>query len=99
MRVLYSPQFNDNERIKYTFEHDKVIAEKEKDIEVFDFNGMPDGKAENIESDVFEFCPVLSAERKEGVLHLELLNFIGFDATEEEKFPEWIDINLLEDVL
>lgn len=92
MHVLYSPQFNDNEKIKYAFEKNRVTVEINEQKEVFDFQGMTDGKAENIESDVFEFCPVLSAERKNGVLFLELLNFIGFDASDEECFPEWQEV-------
>ena len=93
MMILYSPQFNlFEQKIFYTFEKDKVIAELDGKVDPFDFNGMPDGKADSIESDIFEFCPVVSAERKDGVLHLVLLNFIDFNASEEEKYPEWQEV-------
>lgn len=93
MMILYSPQFNlSGQKIFYTFEKDKVIAELDGKVDAFDFNGMPDGKADSIESDTLGFSPVISAERKEGVLHLVLLNFIDFDATEEEKYPEWQEV-------
>lgn len=91
MEILYSPQFNEN-KIEYKFDVDIVTITIDEQTETFDFANMPDGKAETIESDVFDFCPVLSAERKEGVLYLEILNFIGLDATEEERFPEWKEV-------
>lgn len=92
MRVLYSPQFNDGEKINYEIKKDIVIVEIDGETEEFDFTGMPDGMASVLESDIFEFCPVVSAERKDGVLHLILLNFIDFDASEEEKYPEWQEV-------
>lgn len=94
MKVKYSPQVNTNDTLSYTFGNDRVLILLNDIEEIFDFGSLPDGKAETIESDVFEFCPVLSAERKEGILYLELLNFIGFDATEEERFPEWQEVKL-----
>lgn len=94
MRFLYSPQFNEKEKINYQFENDVVIIESGDKIETFDFSGLPNGRAEAIESDVFEFCPILSAERKEDILHLELLNYIRFDAPEDECFPKWQEVVL-----
>lgn len=93
MMILYSPQFNlFGQKIFYTFEKDKVIAELDGKVDTFDFNGMPDGKANSIESDILGFSPVISAERVDNTLHLVLLNFIDSSATNEEKFPEWIEV-------
>ena len=93
MHILYSPQLSMNgDKIEYILEKDIVKVRYRGETEEFDFTGMPDGKADSIESDIFEFCPVVSAERKDGVLHLMLLNFIDFDASEEEKYPEWQEV-------
>lgn len=93
MMILYSPQFNlFGQKIFYTFEEDKVIAELDGKVDTFDFSGMPDGKADSIESDILGFSPVISAERVDNTLHLVLLNFIDSNATNEEKFPEWIEV-------
>lgn len=93
MMILYSPQFSlFGQKIFYTFEKDKVIAELDGKVDTFDFSGMPDGKADSIESDILGFSPVISAERVDNTLHLVLLNFIDSSATNEEKFPEWIEV-------
>lgn len=80
------------QKIFYTFEKDKVIAELDGKVDTFDFNGMPDGKADSIESDTLGFSPIISAERVDNILHLVLLNFIDSNATDREKFPEWIEV-------
>ena len=41
---------------------------------------------------VLEYNPILKATKVDGILSVELLNFISEDATEEEKFPEWIEV-------
>lgn len=92
--VKYVPQFNESEKIHYKITNECVKVSIEEKEELFDFSEMPNGIAQKIHSDIFEFCPIISAERKEGVLYLELLNFIGFDATEDEKFPEWQEVKL-----
>lgn len=94
MKVFYSPQVNMMQTVSYMFNREIVTVTINDEAEQFDFSNLPDGKAENMESDIFEFCPVLSAERKDGVLYLELLNFIGFDATEKERFPTWEEVSL-----
>lgn len=90
MRILLSPQvpINEGDKINYEFESDKIIATFKGVTDTFDFSGMPDGRAENIET-TLELNPIISAERKDGVLYVELLNYTGKDATEEERFPDW----------
>ena len=41
---------------------------------------------------VLECNPILKAQRVDGTLSVELLNFISEDASEAEKFPEWIEV-------
>ena len=91
MKIFFSPQFN-KDKIEYTFGKDVVTATMNGVKEKFDFSGMPDGVADSIESEVFGFNPVLSARKENDILHLELINFIGEDATEEERFPEWFEV-------
>lgn len=92
MMVLYSPQFNDRSTLTYTFEGDKITATLDGVVEVFDFTGMPEGKADGIEVEFLPFNPIGEVERVNGVLKVVLLNFIGADATEAEKFPEWQEV-------
>lgn len=91
MRVLFSPQVREN-KIEYKFTENMVIVMYNDMSEKYDFSGMPDGVADSIESEVFDFNPVLSARKENDILYLELINFIGADATEEEKFPEWFEV-------
>lgn len=93
MMILYSPQFNLSwQKIFYTFEKDKVIAELDGKVDTFDFSEMPNGVADSIESESFDFNPVISAKKENNILYLELINFIGEDATYEERFPEWSEV-------
>lgn len=102
MKILLSPQNNTNELLKYEFEGNKVIARHfklefvEVGSDIFDFTDMPDGVLENVETEL-AVNPILNAEKKDGVLRIELLNFIGEDATEEERFPKWKEIENGED--
>lgn len=91
MKVLYSPQVRDKS-IEYHFGDDVITATINNESETFDFSDFPDGKAENIETSL-AINPIISAERKEGILHVELVNFIDEDATEEERFPDWQVVN------
>lgn len=93
MRILFSPQVPaiEGQRIHYTFGYDVITAEIDGQTDVFDFSQMPDGEAVNIET-TLPINPILSARRVGGVLEVVLLNWIGPDATEEERFPEWQEV-------
>lgn len=91
MRILYSPQVSDR-KLTYEFNNDVVTATLNDVTDTFDFRGMPNGVADSIESEVFDFNPVLSAKKENNILYLELINFIREDATEEERFPEWFEV-------
>lgn len=87
MNVLFSPQRSEKE-IKYSFNGEVITAYFNSEQDVFDFSQVPEGKLKAVET-TLPINPIVSAERKEGVLYVELLNFIGEDATEEERFPKW----------
>ena len=90
MMIKYSPQLSDR-KIEYVFEGEKITATFNGESDTFDFSQFADGHADNIET-TLPFNPIISAERVDGVLYVELLNFIGEDATEDEKFPKWQEV-------
>ncbi|CAM3442613.1 hypothetical protein [Marinicrinis lubricantis] len=69
----------------------KELEIVETQMDIFDFADMPNGILDGVET-TLKYNPIISAKRENGVLHLELLNFIGEDATEQEKFPDWQEV-------
>ena len=93
MMILLSPQVRiADEEITYLIKGESIKVTINDKYDFFDFSEFPDGKLESVESDVLDFCPIISGERKDGVLYIELLNYIEQDATEEEKFPMWQEV-------
>ncbi|WP_128894631.1 hypothetical protein [Longirhabdus pacifica] len=103
MNILYSPQRHDH-ILSYTFDGEKVIVTHKVPLEqtpeeityqeqsdVFDFTGIEDGVLEEVETSL-PVNPIRHAERKDGTLSLTLLHYIGANATEEEKFPQWMEV-------
>lgn len=94
MRILYSPQVSD-ERISYEFGADKITATLRGETDLFDFSGFGDGIIEDTFSDIattLDVNPIVSVERKNGVLSVVLLNYISEDADEAECFPKWMEV-------
>jgi hypothetical protein len=87
MNILLAPIRADFSII-YTFGTDSITATIENESDTFDFSAMPNGILDEMAT-TLPYMPIVSAERKEGVLSVVLLNPIGADATQEEKFPEW----------
>ena len=90
MKIKFSPQVH-TEKIEYTFQGDTITATYQEQTEIFDFEGMPNGILTEVETNL-PINPILSAKKEDGVLYVELLNFIGEDATEEERFPDWKEV-------
>lgn len=91
MNILYSPQVSENE-MEYSFEGEKVTIRINDITETFDFSVFEEGDIlKNIESDL-PVNPFIEIKRKEGILSLVLLRFIEEDASEEDKFPDWIEV-------
>lgn len=92
MKILYSPQRSD-EKIEYTFENETITATLSGTTDTFDFSTFPDGQA-NIEKidTILPVNPIVSAERQDGTLYIKLLNYIGDNATHEERFPQWQEV-------
>jgi hypothetical protein len=84
--LKFSPQFS-TKRISYQIAGEVVTATLDTgETDTFDFSALPDGRAEEVSTSL-PVQPIVSAERVNGVLHLELLKFIGLDASEAERFP------------
>ena len=95
IKVFFSPQRSDNQ-IEYSFNGEAVTARIGTVKDTFDFSILPDGEL-NIEESIettLPVCPIISAKRVDGILHLELLNWIGPDAPYESRFPEWVELPL-----
>jgi hypothetical protein len=98
VKVLFSPQVNEKDTLTYEFDGDKIIATFNGEVDEFDFTGMTSdgvalsyGKDPSIVSDL-PIQPVIDAVRVNGELKVTLLSLIKVNATEEEKFPEWIEV-------
>ncbi|MED4017004.1 hypothetical protein [Sutcliffiella cohnii] len=90
MRVLFSPIRSDD-TVKYELQNNMVTITFNGRKEVYDFTDMPEGVLEDFETD-FPYKFVVSASKEKGVLSIVLLNFIGKNATDKERFPDWIEV-------
>ena len=91
IKVFYSPQVNENDILTYEIQGEVIKATLNRTSDIFNFTELPDGIVEKIETDL-QINPVIYAEREDGILYVELLNYIKEDATEFEKFPVWIEV-------
>ena len=91
MRIYKSPQVGvDEKRFKFEFSGEAITVTFDGISDTFDFTGLPDGEVDfSMIETVLECNPILKAQRVDGTLSVELLNFISEDASEAEKFPEW----------
>lgn len=89
MKVLFTPQrpLKDGRRIHYNFNGNSVTVEMDGIVETIDLSKWKPGYETKLPVN-----PVFSVQEKDGELYVELLNFIGEDATFEERFPDWIDV-------
>ena len=93
MRVLFSPQMNEKEKIEYQFDGEKITVTLNGETDAFDFTGMPDGRADSLNfTTTLPYCPVVEAVRENGVLSVKLLFFVTRNSPQEELFPEWVTV-------
>ena len=94
MRILMSPQVMlEDQRFDFVFSGESISATFVGETDTFDFSGLPDGEVDfsKIET-MLPINPILIARRVDGVLSVELLNFISEDASDAERFPEWVEV-------
>lgn len=89
MKVLFTPQrpLDDRQRIHYEFDGNVVTIKLNGITEIIDLTKWSSDYETKL-----PINPIFSVEEKDGELYVELLNFIGEDATYEERFPDWIDV-------
>lgn len=102
MQILLSP-CRSNKTITYQFAGETITATLDNQTETYDLSFIEegqkirplayddDGKQTIHISTNFPFHPIISAKRENGVLCVELINTIGENASQEERFPEWIN--------
>lgn len=107
LKILYSPIVSNFEQINYEFEGEKITAtyikiipateetEAREEIlnDTFDFSSFSDGEAEiELIETTLPFVPFNKVEKENGVLKVELINFITDNASENERFTDWIEV-------
>ena len=99
MKVLFSPQFDNEKRIKYSFFENIIKIEEmirtdkddsEDGFEVehtfyVDLSNLEEGKPYHTVQ------PLVNLKKDLDGIHIELMNYIGYEASEEERFPEWFE--------
>ena len=97
VKVFFSPQRADRQ-IEYSLNGEAVTAKIGDAEDTFDFSALPDGELNKEDDESIEttlpVCPIISAKRVDGILHLELLNWLGPDAPYESRFPDWVELPL-----
>ena len=96
MKVLLSPQVRDNSKVWYEIKENKITATINDVSDTFDFTDMPNGKLQLYDSNgesmiesTLDEVPILGAEKKDGVLTVEILFSIDIDEKDERLlFPE-----------
>ena len=94
MRILMSPQVMlEDQRFDFVFSGESISATFDGETDTFDFSGLPDGEVDfSMIETTLSYNPIIIARRVDGVLSVELLNFISEDASDAERFPEWIEV-------
>lgn len=93
MKVKFSPQVNDFDTLEYSFREESILVKLNDKEDLFDFTGMPDGVVSNMETDL-DYNPVISVEKKDGDLFIELMKFVKVNDSEDEFFPGWQEVKL-----
>ena len=104
MQTYLSPIRSD-QKLTYQFSGETITATLDNQTETYDLSFIEEGqKIRPVEYDEAEnetihipsnlpIHPIISAKREGGVLCVELINTIGRNASHEEKFPEWKEVN------
>lgn len=81
-----------SDKLIYTFNNETITVTYNEQEEVFDFSEMPNGILESVETSL-PINPIVKAERKDGELFVELLYYHGVNATQDELFPTWKEVD------
>lgn len=90
MNILYSPVRYD-ETIGYSFDKEVVTVTYKGKTDAFDFSVLGIGDVLDDIDTVLDINPVRHAERRaDGELYIRLTYYHGAQASEAERFPEWV---------
>jgi len=104
MRIKLSscrPHGTEEPRLTYEFDGNKITTtytelngDTDPITDTFDFTALPDGEA-NVDAieTALPINPIRSAKRVDGVLYVELLHYVGSNASVEEWCPEWQEVS------
>lgn len=76
INLIKTPQRADF-KISYETDKDKLIIKIDNTEEIFDFTGLPEGRAESIEPEVLPINPIISAEKTGDTITVLLIQFYG----------------------
>lgn len=93
MRIYKSPQVRlDDERIRYSATGDRLTVTIEGVSDTFDFTNVVGVLNMITVRTTLPFNPLQKVERKNGTIEVTTINYIGQDATEEERFPHFQEV-------
>lgn len=93
MRIYKSPQVRmDNERIEYSAKGDKLTVTIKGVSDTFDFTNVVGVLNMSTVRTTLEFNPIQKLERKNGNIEVTAINYIGQNATDEERFPHFQEV-------
>ena len=93
MKLYKSPQVRlDSTRILYSAIGDKLTITVEGVSDTFDFTNVVGTLNLSTVRTNLPLNPIQKVERKNGTLEVTATNYIGQDATEEERFPHFQEV-------
>ena len=93
MKVYKSPQVRiDGKRIEYTFDRNKITAVFNGVTDVFDLSAVKSTINPKSIHTTLAFNPIERIEYVNNDLEVMLTNFIGPDASEEERYPHFEEV-------
>ena len=93
MRIYKSPQVRlDDKRIDYSAKGDKLTVTIEGVSDTFDFTNVVGVLNMSGVRTTLPFNPLQKAARKHGNIEVTTINYIGQNATDEERFPHFQEV-------
>lgn len=92
MKILYSPSYKLGSKFTYQFSAETITATYEGASDTFNLSSFSEGNIFQGIKTTLPYDPISYIERKNGILEVQLVNFIDDEATHEEQYPEWIEV-------
>lgn len=93
MKVYKSPQVRmDGKRIEYTFDRNKITASFDGVTDTFDLSTVKSTINPKTIRTTLAFNPIERIEYVNNDLEVMLTNFIGVDASEDERYPHFEEV-------